>query len=135
MQGAYEKEVQDRLSILNNILDSVKFEDDRRNDALQIKIDNESQDIKSKIVDGSVPLVQENREEVALKQIRKDKAFKKRKEIEEKLRQMLFEYTITKFQYNEKMKYLRDNLHLIEEGYEEMDQSFKGYSAKIKKLE
>jgi hypothetical protein len=31
--------------------------------------------------------------------MRKDKALQKRKEIEEKLRQMLQEYTITKFQY------------------------------------
>jgi hypothetical protein len=36
---------------------------------------------------------------------------------------------------NEKMKYLKDNVHVIEEGYEEMDQSFKGYSAKIRDLE
>ena len=33
------------------------------------------------------------------------------------------------------MKYLKDNLHIIEEGFEEMDQSFKGYSSKIKDLE
>lgn len=33
------------------------------------------------------------------------------------------------------MKHLKDNAHVIVEGYEEMDQSFKGYSAKIRDLE
>lgn len=33
------------------------------------------------------------------------------------------------------MKYLKENAHVIEQGYEEMDQSFKGYSTKIRDLE
>ena len=68
-------------------------------------------------------------------QIRKDRATKKRKEIEEKLRLMLSEYTITKFQYNEKIKYVRDNAHIIFEAFAEMNHSFKGQSAKIRELE
>lgn len=53
--------------------------------------------MRQKIETGKVSLVQENREEEVLAQIRREKATKKRKEIEEKLRQMLFDYTITKF--------------------------------------
>ena len=63
---------------------------------LKQKIEHVGQDLRDKIESGQVSLVQESREEQALRQIRKDKANKKRKEIEEKLRQMLFEYTLTK---------------------------------------
>ena len=51
----------------------------------------------AKITQGDVKVTQDNPEESAFRQIRKEKALQKRKEIEEKLRQMLTEYSITKF--------------------------------------
>lgn len=65
--------------------------------ALANKLENESYDVRTKIEEGGLPVGQEGREEQVLKQIRKDKASKKRKEIEDRLRQMLSEYTITKY--------------------------------------
>lgn len=54
-------------------------------------------------------------------QLRKAKAHEKRIDLEGRLRRMLQEYTITKYQFSDKMKYLKENVHILEEGYKEAE--------------